>query len=828
MNKILYVFEKTLLNFIMILLCINITLNSDSYLVSALENNVVGDEPELLAALSNPDIDTIVLSADIYLTTALKIERSVAFVSDSDVKRMLYSPVDNIAEQNKRHILVYGGEIILSFENVELIGSNVEVTGGGIHSFADTLTLDNAVIKNCNAYNGAGVQTAGTVIVNGGTISQNKAISGGGGIFGTFIIVNDGAEISGNTAVQGGGIGGGNDSVITINGGGITGNTSGIGGGIYGGLRSRITIDGGEISGNKLGESDAFGGGIVVKADSTVTVTSGLISGNKANWGGGMANYGNGRAVFNISGGLITDNIAGSQGGGIYCNSASELNVSGEAKIIANRAGSGGAIFANVNTAINITGGEIGGNEAVNSGGAIYAYNYDALPGCFIDINISGDAKIIGNKALNGGAVRAISERRNSDVITLNIFGEAEINGNTAANNGGGISDYAGYPGDFIINISENAKINGNKAINGGGIYASQDSTVINISNNAQITNNTASNDGGGIWIKNYQGVTANGAELAGNTARAGYQWELDDKGFDGKITDDAATHKSNIMNTIYSDDFTNAYNNYDINYEIYIVKFIDGDELIETRNIYKNSLIGDSFALSKTNAVFNGWFDEDIEWDFDNDLIENNVTLYAKWSLTEIPSTNPPTEIPPVQNQIIQENITATVIPDEINLTEPTQVDTEIQEEYTNPTSDKPILYNPEETFPVIEEMEETEIDIDINENDIPLGESGILPKEYETPEEIFSPEPDEPLEPATIYIETTENTDSYIEPVDIIPINEADPVEIEIISGNVPPLSSGVIESPKTTDSTVIIIIILLVSAILCGILFRAKQVK
>jgi len=62
------------------------------------------------------------------------------------------------------------------------------------------------------------------------------------------------------------------------------------------------------------------------------------------------------------------------------------------------------------------------------------------------------------------------------------------------------------------------------------------------------------------------------------------------------------------------------------------------GSYIPSINNIISGSKIDKPTNPIKPNSVFEGWFIDEkfkTEWDFENDIIQNNLTLYAKWQVT-------------------------------------------------------------------------------------------------------------------------------------------------------------------------------------------------
>jgi hypothetical protein len=160
------------------------------------------------------------------------------------------------------------------------------------------------------------------------TLARGGALAIAGGIFNM-----NGGEISGNTAPLGGGValltGASAASSFNMAGGSISNNTAGKGGGVY--LDSTLTTL------------------------TTSTMNGGMINGNTANEGQGGGVYVGVDTIFNLEGGIISNNTADgiscpALGGGIYCAGILGLDRYGRFEIRGNQAiaddeAAGGGIF---------------------------------------------------------------------------------------------------------------------------------------------------------------------------------------------------------------------------------------------------------------------------------------------------------------------------------------------------------------------------------------------------------------------------------------------------------------------------------------------------
>lgn len=236
-------------------------------------------------------------------------------------------------------------------------------------------------ITHNNGETGRGVFNQGTFTLWDGSIGGNfiEGDVAGAGVYnssGTFNM--HGGSIIGNITKYNGslynndaGYGGGvyNNGIFTMTGGNISLNKSSYGGGgVHNGEKGTFIMDDGCISGNSLINSYKHGGG--VHNEGEFIMNNGSISGNSAYYGGGVYNYGEKKAIFTMTGGVIggdgdNGNTSVYSGGGI-CNLAT-FNMSGTAAII--------------------------GNKTKKYGGGVY--NDGAM------FRLSGNVKITGNTATN-------------------------------------------------------------------------------------------------------------------------------------------------------------------------------------------------------------------------------------------------------------------------------------------------------------------------------------------------------------------------------------------------------------------------------------------
>ncbi|MCL2359022.1 hypothetical protein [Candidatus Bathycorpusculum sp.] len=491
----------------------------------------------------------------------------------------------------------YGGGIANSGDftmSGGTITNNTSLSGGGgILNHGNFAILDGTIANNTAAYYGGGIASWGNVTMSGGTIANNTAILySGGGISDWNSLVMSGGTIANNTAPYGG-FGGGIETrgIFIMLDGTVANNTAGYGGGIA------KDNDIGLISGGTIANNTAWNsGGGVYNRGTSITLSNTTIVNNTATLGGGIANTGEGSGIYTlvgnitISGGTIANNTAYS-GGGMYNSPTGSVIVSGGT--ISNNAATlyGGGILNSVGN-VTLMGGIIANNTAY-SGGGIYTYgNFTMLDGI-----IANNTAPYGGGITNTGWAETEGEYR---------FGSVIVSGGTISNNaatlyGGGM--YNSPTGSVIVSggtISNNTAqggggirnsgllnlfggvVSNNTAELGGGIASSGNFSMFNgiISNNiavdgggiclenglvdlfsGTISENIASVDGGGVWVA-YANLdhlfVYDGMVFSNNSASVAYN---------RNPIDDALYYAQIGPNVVWTNPFTQGYNNYDISY---------------------------------------------------------------------------------------------------------------------------------------------------------------------------------------------------------------------------------------------------------------------
>ena len=271
------------------------------------------------------------------------------------------------------------------------------------------ITLENATLNLCDCIGtgtiggrtsgekGGSIQArSSNVNLYGGTLTGNSGLSYGGGIsfeIGSFNMY--GGAIKGNSAQYGGGISGADFSLTVI-------------------PKSYISILGGEISGNTGSDR----GGAFYGTDDSIQllISGGVLSGNRTGGDGGGVCIVSGKCT--ITGGKIQNNSADNQGGGLYGGNVNSTITGGE--ITGNTAKSGGGIYEVKGYSTPIayySDCKITGNSATEKGGGVY------FEGSMSEMLVYGDLYISGN-TLNGKPSNLCAEKSNMRYLIGDPMGE--------------------------------------------------------------------------------------------------------------------------------------------------------------------------------------------------------------------------------------------------------------------------------------------------------------------------------------------------------------------------------------------------------------------
>ena len=397
--------------------------------------------------------------------------------------------------------------------------------GGGINfSWSDGgNTITGATFDSNHANEGAGLyigksggQFTGQQpdVISNSTFTNNQATQYAGaiGTFGNLYLTLQGSTlVQGNTAqIDGGGLRiGYSDQVLIKDTTTITGNTAvtGTGGGISvaSGSGSSLELQTGTSVTNNTAGTD--GGGIYTAGWDPITLTGAHIDGNKAGRSGGGL-YTGFAQTLNITGGSVSNNVAAQtadgNGGGLYLGAPSSgytsvVNLTGIVQVNGNKVG-----YTSANTTPPTPTGHIG------DGGGIWAGNG-------VTVNVLTNATVGNNYATrDGGGIWA----GNGNAVTVSGVG-AWVQMNTAARNGGGIAlgDNASLTLGTMAYVNQNVATTGSGGAVASGANATVTFTGTTSSNGASANNNTAAGDGGGFYLPNGANVVLNYASIGDNTA---------------------------------------------------------------------------------------------------------------------------------------------------------------------------------------------------------------------------------------------------------------------------------------------------------------------
>jgi len=210
-------------------------------------------------------------------------------------------------------VYVYEGTFVMHGGK---ISNNYADKGGGVYNEGTFRMFGGAISGNNANIGGGAYNDHGVVSLSGGMIIDNTSTDKGGGVYneGTFSVSGSGAIVN-NAAKNGGGVYN-NVGTFSLSAGSISNNTAlEMGGGVYN-YANTFSLSGGVISGNT-----ANVGGGVVHNGRTFTMVEGVISGNAAVSGGGV--YIGDRGVFFLNGGMVSNNRALGNGGGVWISDES-------------------------------------------------------------------------------------------------------------------------------------------------------------------------------------------------------------------------------------------------------------------------------------------------------------------------------------------------------------------------------------------------------------------------------------------------------------------------------------------------------------------------
>lgn len=445
---------------------------------------------------------------------------------------------------------MYGGEFS---DNTAGTESSIK-PGGAIYAMKGAkVNIYGGTFKNNSGSQGGAIWLDGDgseLMVVGGTFADNKASSNGAAIYTKAAKATiSGGTFTGNISNKDGGAVYSREGHMDITGGTFSGNqsTSGAGGALsYSGANAG-TISGAVFENNQAGSGGAmiiqggsnvtikdvtirnnaargYGGGIYLHA-STLVVESAAIYGNEAKQGGAIGSASN--ANLTVKDGKFYENTATGAGGAMYLYDGTQAVIS-SGVIRDNTAGTNAGGVYGKQADLKITGGTISGNYGAKDGGGIYFRegNIDIIGEVLITGNTS--KTVGGGISFSGNATGTIGE---GVVIEKNVGGSGGgvivQGGSDIKMTDGTIRNHKtnGYGGGVYVHNSTftmtGGSVTGNHAkVGGGGFYVNQEKAKV-IIDGGTISKNTTKN-GGGFLVVNKAALELKSGKITGNTTQSG------------------------------------------------------------------------------------------------------------------------------------------------------------------------------------------------------------------------------------------------------------------------------------------------------------------
>ena len=268
----------------------------------------VSTAADLTAAISNPDVNTVRLAANIDISNTLTVNRTVTLdlngyaltVGGTELDIFSVNEHGNLTVkdsgtggkidgQNKNcGFCIYGGVLTLESGTITNCttdgdGGAVDISSGDSEGVYGKFVMNGGAITNCKVSDDGGAVDIGngcTFIMNSGTISGCRADDDAGAIFikrNASFVMNGGTIENCSADNNGGAVKMRNTSRFTMNGGTISSCTAQQGGGVYVDGSSTFTMNGGSIA-----SCTAVNGGnsvFVVKPGASFTMTDGTVDG---------------------------------------------------------------------------------------------------------------------------------------------------------------------------------------------------------------------------------------------------------------------------------------------------------------------------------------------------------------------------------------------------------------------------------------------------------------------------------------------------------------------------------------------------------------------
>lgn len=506
---------------------------------------------------------------------------------------------------------------------------------------------------------------------NGTKTVKGGVITGGTG--------TDLSTYGGTTWYCGGGALIKNGGSLTMRGGNIIGCSAECGGGVCvdsgrNGEPGQFSMSGGSIIGCVASNSGGgvFASGKFQMSGKAVIRSCAVESTIQLICGGGV--YVNGSSSFEMSGEAKIEGCqaisTSAYGGGVYVSSSSSFVMTDKAEIegcraIANSNSSkGGGVHLANNTKFTLSGSAVIQNcTATNSANSGEAYGGGVSAACVKEITLADSARIVGCAAANGSGLYITGSLASPDAygkLYANggsvdgdvVLGDKDKNDGPCTITGSGGTVFNGKvtvtPGSTIESGTFNGEVINNGTISGGEFTGT-------VSNNGSITggkftgtviNSESGTIAEGVSIPNLKFIVTfdnegtrttaiidNGVKLTAPAAptKEGYRfggWYYDNNGGKAKWDFDTDTvTRAMTLTAKWVQTYTVAFDT-------------NGGSAVAPVTVDAGSTATKPADPMKSGYTFGGWYKDSTlqtPWDFANDTVTADTTLYAKWT------ANPP-----------------------------------------------------------------------------------------------------------------------------------------------------------------------------------------
>ena len=573
--------------------------------------------------------------------TAEKLTSALANDSVAEIQLTADIDISNTLIVNRAVTLDLNGHV-LKHESVNK-GSVIVVEGGGQLTIEDSNTSNLSHKFNPNG-NGLWVldEASGTETVSGGVITGGTGypIQFGSGAYVYY------AYYGGAVYIKPGG-------TLNMEGGSIVGCSATYGGGVcidseLNGVQGQFLMTGGSIIGCV---ASSGGGGVYARTEGSVFNMRGtaLIRDCRCGEDGGgvricgMFRMSDSAAIRNCIAESATQKV---YGGGVYVGSSSSFEMSDQAKIedchaISNssKSSNGGGVHLTNNTSLVLSGSAVIQNcTATNSVNSGEAYGGGVSAAYVREITLAGSASVDRCTAENGDALYLTAPNGN------HWPGKGIFNAN-----GGSVN------GDVVLGDDKDCPCTVRAEENAGG---------------TKFTGKVTVSAGSEIKAGQFEGEVTNNGTISGGE-------------FSGEVTNNKTISGGTFSGTVINGEGGTIAEGVSITKLKFIVTFVnEGTKTTET--IAKDAKLTAPAAPTKEGYHFGGWYKDSTlqtPWDFANDTVTADTTLYAKWTANPpAPSYDDPdltyaVSAPAAENGKIAvspryaergEGVTVTVTPDE------------------------------------------------------------------------------------------------------------------------------------------------------------------